>query len=106
MQFTVRTFEVFCSGCANDLAKLMEQQGIGEVVIEPIATFRDWVKCGKCARVLRKEVSMKVTVGELKKWLENVPDHFGVSINAQDINEAWPDKTEEEFRIETVEVPA
>lgn len=47
-QYTVRPLEVFCEVCANDLARLLDLQHAGEVVVEPIQTLRDSVRCGKC----------------------------------------------------------
>lgn len=47
MQFQIRTNEVFCSDCANDLAGALELQGVNEIVVEPVHVL-DWVFCGKC----------------------------------------------------------
>lgn len=55
MQFQIRTNEVFCESCANDLAGTIELQGVGEVFVEPISTAREWVKCGKCSARIYSE---------------------------------------------------
>jgi uncharacterized protein with PIN domain len=55
MQYQVRTNEVFCSPCAEELAKVLELQAIGEVFVEPIRTMREWVFCGRCGTKVYSE---------------------------------------------------